>query len=146
MSDQNSLEILLIEDNDQDAELTLRALRQHNLCNQIIRLSDGQEALDYFFSEKGAIKSKKSVRPKLILLDIKLLGINGLEVLKELKKHQETKSIPVVILTSSTEEKDIQACYKLGVNSYIAKPVEFDHFLSTMKTLGMYWLLLNKAP
>jgi len=142
MNNNLPLEILLIEDNDQDAELTMRALCEYNMGNQIIRLVDGQEALDYFFSSN----SKDNDIPRLILLDIKLPGINGLEVLKSLKSHDITRSIPVVILTSSTEEKDIQTCYHLGVNSYISKPVEFDSFLNTMKTLGMYWLLMNRAP
>ncbi|EKD88221.1 MAG: response regulator receiver protein [uncultured bacterium] len=136
------LEILLIEDNDQDAELTIRAMREYNMGNKIVRLSDGQEAMDYFFSTDG----KNNEIPRLILLDIKLPGFNGLEVLKQLKSHDTTRTIPVVILTSSTEEKDIQACYRLGVNSYISKPVEFDSFQNTMKTLGMYWLLMNRAP
>lgn len=136
------LEILLIEDNDQDAELTIRAMREYNMGNKIVRLTDGQEAMDYFFSADG----KNNEIPRLILLDIKLPGFNGLEVLKQLKSHDSTRTIPVVILTSSTEEKDIQACYQLGVNSYISKPVEFDSFQNTMKTLGMYWLLMNRAP
>jgi two-component system, response regulator len=136
------LEILLIEDNDQDAELTIRAMREYNMGNKIIRLFNGQEALDYFFSEN----SESNEIPRLILLDIKLPGISGIDVLRDLKKHEATRTIPVVILTSSTEEKDIQACYHLGVNSYISKPVEFDSFQNTMKTLGMYWLLMNRAP
>lgn len=142
MNNSLPLEILLIEDNDLDAELTMRALREYNLGNKIVRLNDGQEALYYFFS----VDSKEKGIPRLILLDLKLPGINGLEVLKSLKTHDTTKTIPVVILTSSTEEKDIQTCYHLGVNSYISKPVEFDNFLETMKTLGMYWLLMNKTP
>ncbi len=136
------LEILLIEDNDQDAELTIRAMREYNMCNKIIRLLDGQEAMDYFFSDK----SNSNEIPRLILLDIKLPGISGLEVLRNLKTHETTKTIPVIILTSSTEEKDIQTCYHLGVNSYISKPVEFESFQNMMKTLGMYWLLMNRAP
>jgi two-component system, response regulator len=142
MNNNLPLEILLIEDNDQDAELTMRAIREYNMGNKIIRLSDGQEAMDYFFSDN----SKENEKPRLILLDIQLPGINGLQVLKSLKNHDSTRSIPVVILTSSNEEKDIQTCYQLGVNSYISKPVEFDSFLNTMKTLGMYWLLMNRAP
>jgi two-component system, response regulator len=146
MNNQNSLEIVLIEDNDLDAELTIRALRQNNLGNQIIRLADGQEALDFFFTPNKTNMSEIKEYPRLILLDIKLPGISGIDVLKALKSKEETRSIPVVILTSSTEEKDIQVCYQLGVNSYISKPVEFENFIHTMKTLGMYWLLLNKAP
>jgi two-component system, response regulator len=142
MNSNLPLEILLIEDDDQDSELTIRAMHEYNIGNKIIRLIDGQEALDYFFSPK----SKENEIPRLILLDIKLPGINGLEVLKSLKNSEDTRTIPVVILTSSTEEKDIQTCYHLGVNSYISKPVEFDNFVATMKTLGMYWLLMNRAP
>jgi two-component system, response regulator len=142
MNNNLPLEILLIEDNDQDAELTMRAMREYNMGNKIIRLTDGQEALDYFFPSTA----KKNEIPRLILLDLKLPGINGLEVLKRLKSHELTRLIPIVILTSSTEEKDIQACYELGVNSYISKPVEFDSFQTMMKTLGMYWLLMNRAP
>jgi two-component system, response regulator len=142
MNNNLPLEILLIEDDDQDAELTMRAMHEYNIGNKIIRLIDGQEALDYFFSPK----SVENEIPRLILLDIKLPGINGLEVLKSLKNSEITKTIPVVILTSSTQEKDIQTCYQLGVNSYISKPVEFDNFVATMKTLGMYWLLMNRAP
>ncbi|MBA4384002.1 MAG: two-component system response regulator [Anaerolinea sp.] len=142
MNNDLPLEILLIEDNDQDAELTLRAMREYNMGNKVVRLADGKAAMDYFFSAN----SKKNEFPRLILLDLQLPGINGLEVLKSLKSHESTRSIPVVILTSSTEEKDIKTCYQLGVNSYISKPVEFDSFLSTMKTLGMYWLLMNRAP
>jgi len=142
MDNNLPLEILLVEDNDFDAELTMRALREYNMGNKIIRLSDGQEALDYFFSSK----EKPNEIPRVILLDLKLPGINGLEVLRQLKSHALTQAIPVVILTSSTEEIDIQTCYHLGVNSYISKPVEFDSFQTTMKTLGMYWLLMNRAP
>lgn len=141
MNNNLPLEILLIEDNDQDAELTLRAMREYNMGNKIVRLADGQAAMDYFFSDN----SKKNEIPRVILLDLQLPGINGLEVLKSLKSHESTSSIPVVILTSSTEEKDIKTCYQLGVNSYISKPVEFDSFLETMKTLGMYWLLMNRS-
>jgi two-component system, response regulator len=142
MNNNFPLEILLIEDNDQDAELTMRAMREYNMGNKIVRLTDGQEALEYFFPSEV----KKNEIPRLILLDLQLPGTNGLEVLKRLKDNEVTKIIPIVILTSSTEEKDIQACYHLGVNSYISKPVEFDSFLSMMKTLGMYWLLMNRAP
>lgn len=142
MNNNLPLEILLIEDNDQDAELTMRAMREYNMGNKIVRLTDGQAAMDYFFSEN----SKNNEIPRLILLDLQLPGIDGLDVLKSLKNHDSTRSIPVVILTSSTEEKDIKTCYQLGVNSYISKPVEFDSFLNTMKTLGMYWLLMNRAP
>jgi two-component system, response regulator len=146
MFNQEPLEILLIEDNDLDADLTIRALRGYNLSNKIIRLCDGQEAMEYFFPSEINHGQKPNRHPKLILLDIKLPGIDGLEVLQALKDHESTKRIPVVMLTSSTEEKDIETCYRLGVNSYIPKPVGFENFLETMRTLGLYWLLLNKTP
>ena len=143
MYNNKPIEILLIEDNDLDADLTIRALRHYNLSNRITRLCDGQEAMNYFFSPNALLAENQ---PKLILLDIKLPGIDGLEVLKALKKDEATRKIPVVMLTSSTEEKDINTCYQLGVNSYIPKPVGFESFLETMRTLGLYWLLMNKTP
>lgn len=146
MDRNNELEILLIEDNDFDAELTLRALTQHRLSNKIMRLADGQEALDYLFQADEPAMDQVRVNPKLILLDLKLPRVSGLEVLGEIKSHPRTKSIPVVVLTSSTEDEDIHQCYQLGVNSFISKPVEFEQFIETVKNLGMYWLLLNKAP
>jgi CheY-like chemotaxis protein len=140
------MEILLVEDNDYDAELTLRALKQNNSSNRIIRFSDGQEALDYLFQPEAINEAKMRAKPKLILLDLKLPGVSGLEVLQAVKSDPRTRLIPVVVLTSSTEEKDIINSYQLGGNSYISKPVEFDNFMETMKHLGLYWLLLNKAP
>jgi two-component system response regulator len=133
--------ILLIEDNDNDAELTIRALKQNNIANKIIRLSDGQEALDYLFKP-----GKEYSQPKLILLDLKLPGIDGMQILQRIKNDPTTKCIPVVVLTSSTQDEDIVKSYALGVNSFISKPVEFDKFMESMKVLGFYWLLLNKAP
>ncbi len=145
MKPHTPIEIILIEDDDHDAELTIRALQQYNLKNHIVRLENGQQAMDYFF---GSDPFQKSVQetPNVILLDLRLPDISGLDILKELKKNTRTKYIPVVILTASNEEKDIQTCYDLGVNSYIAKPVNFDSFVVTMRTLGMYWLLLNRTP
>jgi two-component system response regulator len=141
-----AMEILLVEDNEFDAELTLRALKQYNLSNLIVRLADGQEALDYLFPPGATHEGEIKVKPKLILLDLKLPGVSGLEVLQAVKNDPRTRCVPVVVLTSSTEEEDIYKSYQLGVNSYIAKPVEFDSFMETVKNLGLYWLLLNKAP
>lgn len=146
MRNSEAIEILLVEDNDYDAELTMRALKQHHISNQIIRVVDGQEALDYLFPPESGAEAELNGRPKLILLDIKLPGVSGLEVLQAIKNDPRTRYIPVVILTSSTEEEDIIKSYQLGVNSYISKPVEFDAFMESVKNLGFYWLLLNKAP
>jgi len=146
MNNQSPLTILLIEDNDFDADLTMRALHQYNLYNQIVRFADGQEALDYIFHPDVSNGEEKRVNPKLILLDLKLPGVSGLDVLQKVKGNSCTKCIPIVILTSSTEEEDIVKCYELGVNSFISKPVVFDQFMEAMKSLGLYWLLLNKTP
>ncbi|MHC1740604.1 MAG: response regulator [Anaerolineaceae bacterium] len=145
MNSTDPVSIVLIEDNDFDAELTMRALKQYHLQNRILRLSDGQEALDYLFQAEDT-NNDCTVNPKLILLDLKLPGLSGLEVLRAVKTNPKTKCIPVVVLTSSTQEEDIIKSYELGVNSFISKPVEFDQFMEAMKGLGMYWLLLNKIP
>ena len=146
MDKTDAFVILLVEDNDIDAEFTIRALKQFVPADRVIRLADGQEALDYFFAEENGNQNEEKIKPKLILLDNKLPRISGLEVLKELKDHKQTKNIPVVMLTSSTESQDIISCYKYGGNSYIAKPVGFEKFLETIRTLGFYWLSLNRAP
>ena len=138
------MEILLIEDNDNDAELTLRALEEYRLSNLVRRLADGQEALDYLFATEAEGDNQRL--PQLILLDLKLPRVNGLQVLQAIKADPRTKAIPVVVLTSSTEEPDVQACYQLGVNSYIVKPVEFEKFIESVKNLGLYWLLYNHLP
>ena len=137
------VDILLVEDNPHDVELTLRALKKHNLANNIHVARDGQEALDFLFGA-GPSGSVKCNRLKVILLDLKLPKISGLEVLKKLKSDERCKSVPVVVLTSSQEDQDIQECYKLGVNSYVVKPVEFDAFAKTVADLGLYWMLVNK--
>jgi len=139
-------EILLVEDNPADAELALRALKKHNLANRVVHVSDGEEALDYIFA-RGAF-SARSVEngPKVILLDLKLPKVDGLEVLRVLKSDPRTRLFPVVVLTSSREEQDIIESYRLGVNSYIVKPVDFDQFLAAVKEIGWYWLLLNQPP
>ena len=146
MHESETMEIILIEDNDFDAELTLRALKQYNLANQITRFDDGQEALDFLFPSGVSNEAIMKVKPKLILLDLKLPGISGLEVLQAIKSDPRTRFIPVVVLTSSTEEQDVIKSYQLGVNSYISKPVEFDSFMESVKSLGLYWVLMNKAP
>ncbi len=139
-------EIILVEDNLSDADLITRALAKSNVANKILHLKDGQEALDYLFSEGKWKGVKTSNLTKLILLDLKMPKISGLEVLKKIKSNEETKKIPVVVLTSSKEDPDIQECYKLGVNSYVVKPLGFDEFSKTVSQLGMYWMLLNQHP
>jgi len=139
-------EIILVEDNISDADLIKRALAKSNVANKILHLKDGQEALDYLFSEGQWKGIKTSNVTKLILLDLKMPKISGLEVLKKIKSHEETKKIPVVVLTSSKEDPDIQECYKLGVNSYVVKPLGFDEFSKTVIQLGLYWMLLNQHP
>jgi CheY-like chemotaxis protein len=144
--ESNAIEILLVEDNPQDAELTLRALKKHNISNQILVVKDGAEALDFIFGTGKYSDRDLSNHPKVILLDLKLPKINGLEVLKIIKNDARTKVIPVVILTSSREERDIIEGYRLGVNSYIVKPVEFEEFVKAVSDLGLYWLLINQPP
>lgn len=139
-------EIILVEDNLSDADLITRALAKSNVANKILHLKDGQEALDYLFSEGKWKGIKTSNLTKLILLDLKMPKISGLEVLRKIKSNEETKKIPVVVLTSSKEDPDIQECYKLGVNSYVVKPLGFDEFSKTVSQLGLYWMLLNQHP
>ncbi len=146
MNANNLVEILLIEDNPNDVELTLRALRKNNLANNIYVVTDGAEALEYFFGTGKYNNRDINLTPKLIILDLKLPKIDGMEVLRTIKNDDRTKSIPVVVLTSSKEESDIVASYKLGANSFIVKPVDFDKFVVTVRELGMYWLLLNQPP
>ncbi|HEY9074223.1 MAG TPA: response regulator [Desulfobaccales bacterium] len=139
------MDILLVEDNPHDAELTLRALKKHHLANKVHVAKDGEEALDFIFGPDPSADTKCN-RLKVILLDLKLPKVSGLEVLKRLKSDDRCKSIPVVVLTSSHEDRDIQECYKLGVNSYVVKPVEFEAFAKTVADMGFYWLLVNKRP
>ncbi len=146
MNDEKPVEILLIEDNHTDAELTIRALKKNKINNKLVWVKDGVEALGLIFgSEKKSFNNIKKTT-KVILLDLRLPKLNGLEVLKRIKADEETKIIPVVMLTSSKEERDIIESYKLGVNSFICKPVEFDEFVKTISDMGLYWLLLNKTP
>ncbi|MEK6679007.1 MAG: response regulator [Nitrospirota bacterium] len=142
----NEVEILLVEDNPNDAELALRSLKKHNLANKILWVKDGAEALDFLFSTGAYADRASNTIPKVVLLDLKLPKIDGLEVLRRIKSDEKKKVIPVVVLTSSQEEQDRVESYKLGVNSYIVKPVEFEKFVSAIEKLGLYWMLLNKPP
>ena len=143
---ENAIEILLVEDNPDDVELTLHALKEQNITNHIEVVRDGAEALDFIFCTGQYEHRSMENAPKLILLDLKLPRVDGLEVLEKIKSDPRTKAIPVVILTSSREERDIVESYKLGVNSYITKPVDFEQFSEAVRQLGLYWLLLNEPP
>lgn len=136
---RNAAEILLVEDNPNDAELAIRALKKNNLANNLIHLEDGQEALDYLYDEKNDM-------PKLILMDVKMPRVDGIEVLRKLKSDEKRKVIPVVMLTSSKEDKDIIEAYNLGVNAYIVKPVDFEQFVKAVTQLGFFWMILNQPP
>lgn len=143
---EQDIELILVEDNLNDAELTMRALKKNNLANKLIHLKDGSEALDYIFAE-GKYKDRNIENlPKVILLDLKMPKIDGIQVLQKLKSHEMTKKIPVVVLTSSKEDPDIQKCYDLGANSYVVKPVQFESFVQAVSNLGLYWMILNQAP
>ena len=146
MSEANAVEILLVEDTPEDLELALRALRKANLVNRIEVARDGVEAMEFIFCEGAHAGRKIEDGPKVILLDLKLPKVDGLEVLRRIKSDPRTKAIPVVVLTSSKEQSDVVASYNLGVNSYIVKPVNFDLFAAAVQQLGMYWLLLNQPP
>ena len=146
MAHNNEVEILLVEDNPNDAELTLRALKKNKIANNIVHVKDGEEALEFIFGINNETTKELITKPKLILLDLKLPKVSGIEVLKRIKSSDLTKFIPVVVLTSSKEEKDIIETYNLGVNSYIVKPVDFDKFIEAVKELGFYWLVLNQLP
>lgn len=146
MNNTNEVEILLVEDNPADAELATRALKKHNLANHLAVVTDGEEALDFVFVRGQFSKRNVEDGPKVILLDLKLPKVDGLEVLRAIKGDPRTKIIPVIVLTSSREEKDLVESYRLGVNSYILKPVDFDKFVDAVKDIGYYWLLLNQSP
>ena len=139
-------EILLVEDSPEDAEMTIRALKKINMANKLIHVEDGQEALDFLFAEGKFTDRKGSNKPKVILLDIKMPKVDGIEVLRRIKEHESTRMIPVVIMTSSNDERDIVAGYSYGVNSYVVKPVGFADFAKAVSDLGIYWLLTNQAP
>ncbi len=140
------VEILLVEDNPTDAELTMRALKRKNMANQVVWVKDGAEALDFIFATGIYSDRNPEDLPKLILLDLRMPKVDGLEVLQKIKAEEKTRQIPVVVLTSSNEDRDIVESYKLGVNSYVSKPVEFDEFIDAVSTLGFYWMLINNPP
>lgn len=142
---RDEIEILLVEDDPADLQLTLHALQSEHLCNRIEVARDGEEALDYIF-HRGSFSCREGGNPRLILLDLKLPKVDGLEVLRQIKEDPAMRSIPVVILTSSRQESDLVTGYRLGTNSYIQKPVDFDQFRATIKQLGYYWLLVNQSP
>src|SRR5450830_1765959 len=140
------VEILLVEDNPTDAELCIRSLKKSNLANKLVWVKDGEEALDFLFATGAYTGRNVANIPKVILLDLRLPKVDGMEVLRRVKNDELTKTIPVVVLTSSKEDRDVAESYKLGVNSYISKPVEFDEFAKTVSELGLYWLLVTRPP
>ena len=142
----DSVEILLVEDTPADAELTMSALNKHSLVNNLVWVKDGAQALDFLFATGAYAGRDCTSKPKVVLLDLRLPRVSGIEVLRRIKGDENTRLIPVVVLTSSKEDIDIGECYRLGVNSYITKPVSFDEFVKTVSELGLYWLLLNKRP
>lgn len=146
MENLNEVEILLVEDNPNDAELALRALRKNNFTNKVHLVEDGEKALEFIFGNGAYAGKNIDDKPKVILLDLKLPKVDGLEVLEKIKSDERTRVIPVVVLTSSKEERDIVESYKFGVNSYIVKPVDFDKFIQSVSELGLYWALLNQQP
>jgi two-component system response regulator len=145
MDDFEAIEILLVEDSDADAELVLRALRKGGVVNKVMRLRDGVEAMDFLFRE-GAFDQRSGGQPRLVLLDLKMPRLGGIDVLRRLKADERTRMIPVVVLTSSAEEQDVAESYRLGVNSYLVKPVEFTAFTSVITKAGLYWAVMNHAP
>lgn len=142
----NQIEILYVEDNPNDIELTLHAFKKNHLANNILIARDGEEALELIFGQDRPGNGSLANSPRVVLLDLKLPKVDGLEVLRTIKSDERTKTIPVVVLTSSREEKDIIESYRLGVNSYIVKPVDFEKFIDAVKTFGLYWLLVNQPP
>ena len=146
MTEASPVEILLVEDNPADAEMTLRALRRNNLANKVHWVKDGEQALEFMF-RTGAYADRDPVEvPKLVMLDIKMPKVDGIEVLRRIKANEETRSVPVVVMTSSNEERDVVESYRLGVNSYIVKPVQFESFLETVAKIGLYWVITNRVP
>ena len=142
----DDVEILLVEDNRSDAELAIMALQERNLANKLVWVKDGAEALDFIFATGAYASRQVENRPKVVLLDLQLPKVNGFEVLRRLKADERTRRIPVVMLTSSKEDRDLASSYDLGVNSYISKPVDFDEFSKKVSELGFYWLLVNRPP
>jgi CheY-like chemotaxis protein len=146
MLESDEVQILLVEDNPADAELALHALKKSKIANHILHLVDGAEALDFLFSRGDYSGRSAMAHPWMVLLDLKLPKVDGLQVLKEVKENPATKAIPIILLTSSSEERDLVASYQLGANSYIQKPVNFSEFQEVVRQLGMYWLLVNRKP
>lgn len=142
----NQVEILLVEDNPNDVELTLRALKRNNLANRVFVVKDGAEALEFLFATGAHADRDVENSPRVVLLDLKLPKVDGLEVLRRIKSDERTKAIPVVVLTSSREQRDMVESYQLGVNSYIVKPVDFEKFVQAVSEVGLYWVLLNQPP
>lgn len=138
------IEILLVEDNASDAEMTILALKKNNLVNKLLHVKDGAAALDFIFAEGEYSERDVEIKPKVILLDLKMPKVNGIEVLQRIREDERTKTIPVVMLTSSKEDPDIKNCYELGVNSYVVKPVEFDDFQKAISEVGLYWMIVNQ--
>lgn len=142
----NEVEVLLVEDNPSDAELTLRALKKKNLANKLFHVKDGAEAIDFVFAQGAYSNRKVQNGPKVVLLDLKLPKLDGIDVLRRIKSDDRTKTIPVVVMTSSREDRDLSDCYELGVNGYVVKPVEFEDFARAVSDLGLFWLILNETP
>lgn len=142
----HNIEILLVEDNASDAEMTIDALKQNNLANKLLHVKDGAAALDFIFAEGEYAGRQTENTLKVILLDLKMPKVNGIQVLQRIREDEGTKTIPVVVLTSSKEDPDIRKCYDLGVNSYVVKPVEFDEFHKAISNLGLYWMIVNQQP
>ena len=142
----NGVEVLLVEDSASDAEMTIRALRKNNLANNLLHVKDGSEALDFIFAAGEYVERSVEHQPKVILLDIKMPKVNGIEVLRKIRNDDRTKKIPVVMLTSSKEDPDIAKCYALGVNSYVVKPVSFEEFQKAISNLGLFWMIVNQPP
>jgi two-component system response regulator len=145
MNNDYKVEILLVEDNVHDAEMTIRSLKKVNLANKLIHVKDGAEALDFIFARGAFSERQIENKPKVILLDIKMPKVDGIEVLRQIKSNDDTKAIPVVIMTSSKEEQDVITSYNLGVNSYVVKPVDFEGFAKAVSELGFYWLITNQV-
>jgi CheY-like chemotaxis protein len=145
MTDYDDVEILLVEDSDSDAEMTMRAFKRSNFVNRLYRVRDGVEALDFVMCRGAFADRDANQMPKVLLLDLKMPRLNGLDVLRELKSRPETKAIPVVVMTSSHQDRDIEQCYQLGVNGYVTKPVQFDSFSEAIANIGMYWLTVNEV-
>ena len=146
MTMKKEVEVLLVEDNAGDAEMTIRALRKNNLANHMLHLDDGAKALDFLFAEGDYAGREVENTPSVILLDLKMPKVNGLQVLARIKSDPRTRNIPVVMLTSSREDPDIEECYRLGVNGYVVKPVEFDEFHKAITAVGLFWMIVNQPP